>query len=180
MKHKSILVLVILTLGAQGCGGKAASPESTRESTVETSQPQKPKSSDEFRRNPLKSIRSVTLSVQGHRIKAYVADDREKEAEGLMFVTASELGEDDGMIFVFDEPSQQKFWMKNTIIPLDIAYLKPDGEIVNILTMKPLDESEYPSAGPAQYAVEMNAGWFERHQVKAGAKFDLSALNPHG
>ncbi len=93
-----------------------------------------------------------------------------------MFVTSQELGENEGMFFVFPNAQIRRFWMKNTVIPLDIAYLDPDGVIVNILTMEPLDESGYLSARPAQYALETGAGWFARNGVKPGDRVDLGRL----
>lgn len=154
-----------------GCGAAQEQKKAT-----DQPKPQEPVTSDNFRQNPLHRIPKAKLRVGTHVIDAYVADDPLERQEGLMFVTAAELKENDGMIFVFEKPEPQRFWMRNTIIPLDIAYLKPDGTIINILTMQPLEEKDYPSAAPAQYAVELNAGWFDNHKVKAGAKFDLSAI----
>ncbi|NUM67369.1 DUF192 domain-containing protein [candidate division KSB1 bacterium] len=87
---------------------------------------------------------------------------------GLMF--REQLPEDQGMLFVFEMSRIQSFWMRNTFIPLDIAFIASDGKIVDIQHMAPLDESKsYISAAPALYVLEVNAGWFERHGVKVGA-----------
>jgi len=110
-------------------------------------------------------------------IDVYVADERAERADGLMFVEDDELGDDEGMVFVFSGEEQLSFWMENTLIPLDIAFLDASGKILNILQMKALDPTPQPSAGPAQYAVEMHVGWFEKKGIKAGDKFDLSALS---
>ncbi len=91
-----------------------------------------------------------------------------------MFVKSDELGDNEGMIFVFSTAAPLSFWMENTLIPLDIAYLDDKGKILNIRQMQPLDRSPQPSSGAAMYAVETNVGWFERNKVKAGDKFDLS------
>lgn len=172
MKRYWILATLILSLGA-ACSKHQETPQTRDAASKLTNEI---KSSDSFRRKPLSTIETVTISVNGHSLKAYIADEFDEQQEGLMFVTSDELKQDDAMIFVFDAPAQQSFWMRNTIIPLDIAYLDSEGRILNILTMKPLDESGYPSAGPAQYAVETNAGWFAEKNITAGAKFDLSNL----
>ena len=79
------------------------------------------------------------------------------------------LPEDEGMLFVFEAARPQSFWMKNTSIPLDIAFFGPDDRILNILSMRPLDEEpRYDSEGPALYALEVNQGWFSRHGVRPG------------
>jgi uncharacterized membrane protein (UPF0127 family) len=172
-------IFVFAALAAVGCGNKPATERPAEKPISKPPKAEKP-TSDTYRINPLRSLAVISAAVNGHKLRLYVADTPEKEQEGLMFVTAEELGPDDGMIFVFDAPSQQSFWMKNTLIPLDIAYLDSKGKIINILTMSALDESSYPSEGPASYAVELNADWFKNHAVKPGDRFDLSALHaPH-
>jgi uncharacterized protein len=96
-----------------------------------------------------------------------IADDESTRTQGLMF--RRELSEDGGMLFVFEYPQPLSFWMRNTYLPLDIAFMSPDYRILNILPMKPLDEKpRYNSAGTALYAIEVNQGWFARHGVKPG------------
>jgi hypothetical protein len=98
-----------------------------------------------------------------------VAQSEEDRARGLMF--RKELPRDQGMLFVFETPQHLSFWMRNTQVPLDIAFVAADGRILNILQMKPLDEGpRYESNGPAQYAIEANRGWFKNNGVKAGDK----------
>ena len=130
-----------------------------------------------LRQYPLEGLARKKITVRGNTLRVYVADELGTRTEGLMFVTKEGLGEDEGMIFVFENSAFRKFWMKNTLLPLDIAYLKEDGAIINILTMEPLDvETPYRSTGPARYALETHAGWFEKNGVKPGDKFDLSTL----
>ena len=74
------------------------------------------------------------------------------------------------MLFVFEEAQQQCFWMRNTLLPLSIAFVADDGSVVNIADMKPLDETSHCSAKPVRYAVEMNKGWFTKRGIKAGSK----------
>ena len=80
------------------------------------------------------------------------------------------LPEDQGMLFVFPYERVLSFWMRNTYIPLDIAFINSAGEIIDIQRMEPIDESKhYVSNAPALYALEVNGGWFERHQIEVGA-----------
>lgn len=130
----------------------------------------------EARRTPLDSIPTILLKVKDTEITAWVADTDEVRTEGLMFVTEDQMPEDYGMLFVFPDVDYLGFWMKNTIIPLDIAFMRSDGTIVTIHTMTPLDENTYRSSEPAQYALEMHAGWFDRHGIKVGDKLDLRPL----
>ena len=85
------------------------------------------------------------------------------------------LGEDRGMLFVFDEETTLSFWMKNTLIPLSVAYIDSEGRIVDIQKMEPLDDEppNYVSAEPAQYALEVNQGFFEERGVEVGNTIEL-------
>jgi hypothetical protein len=78
------------------------------------------------------------------------------------------LRPDHGMIFVFERPEPQSFWMMNTFIPLSIAFIAPDGRIINIDDMAPHDTTSHRSRGPALYALEMRRGWFAERGVRAG------------
>ncbi len=82
------------------------------------------------------------------------------------------LKPDHGMIFVFERAEPQAFWMKNTFIPLSIAFIGSDGRIVNIADMAPQDESRHWSRGPAQYALEMRKGWFAEHGIGPGDRVE--------
>ena len=93
--------------------------------------------------------------------------------KGLMFRTS--LGESEGMLFVFDKEENLNFWMKNTYIPLDIAYINKKGIINEIYYMAPVDISKiYSSVKPAMYALEVNAGWFSKNKIRIGAKIDFN------
>jgi uncharacterized membrane protein (UPF0127 family) len=106
------------------------------------------------------------LTVGGHRITVEIARRPPDRARGLMF--RESLPADHGMLFVFPDESVQQFWMRNTTIPLSIAYADARGRIVRIADLEPLDERPVTSLGPAQYALEMNRGWFAAHGVAAG------------
>jgi uncharacterized membrane protein (UPF0127 family) len=118
-----------------------------------------------------------TLTIDSHggkvEVRVEIADSPGEQAKGLMGRTA--LGEDRGMLFVFPDEKVRSFWMKNTLIPLSIAYIDSDGRIVDLQDMKPLDDDppHYVSAEPAQYALEVNQGFFEEHGVEVGDRADL-------
>lgn len=106
--------------------------------------------------------RTIQLTVQ-------VADTPKKRDKGLMFV--EHLPENEGMLFVFSRETYGGFWMKNTLIPLSIAFLDSDGKILKILDMVPCKEDFCPTYDPEltyHYALEVNLGWFEKNQIKEG------------
>jgi uncharacterized membrane protein (UPF0127 family) len=108
----------------------------------------------------------VQLSIDGNKILVEVANTESTRMAGLMF--RSEMGADNGMLFVFSDDASRAFWMKNTLIPLSIAFMDEKGVIENTLEMPPQTEQTFMSAGPAKYALEMNTGWYTKHGVKAG------------
>ena len=114
----------------------------------------------------VETLPTVALSINGHKITAEVAATPERRALGLMHRFS--LQPDHGMIFVFERPEPLGFWMKNTFIPLSIAFIGADGRIVNIDEMQPHDESSHMSRGPALYAIEMRKGWFTERGIKSG------------
>jgi len=105
-------------------------------------------------------------------VKVEIADDPAKRQRGLMERTA--LAENAGMLFVFNREQQLSFFMRNTLLPLSIAYIDGGGRIVDIQDMQPLDETPHPSAGPARYALEVNQGYFTEHGVEVGDTVELS------
>jgi len=108
------------------------------------------------------------IQVGGFPVSAEVAQTPDQRALGLMFRFS--LPADHGMLFVFAEPQPLGFWMRNTYIPLSIAYIDADGRIVNVADMAPRDESSHPSNGPALYALEMRKGWFADKGLGPGAR----------
>jgi uncharacterized membrane protein (UPF0127 family) len=116
----------------------------------------------------------VTIEASGGQeveVQVEIADDAAEQERGLMERT--ELGENSGMLFVYQEEQQRSFWMRDTLIPLSIAYIDAEGQIVDIQDMQPLDETSHPSAEPAQYALEVNQGFFEDHGVQVGDTVEL-------
>lgn len=113
------------------------------------------------------SLPTIRLTAGIHKIDAEVARTPGQHQIGLMHRPS--MPPNAGMLFVFDEKAQRCFWMRNTLIPLQIAFLDDDGTVVNVESMKALDESNHCATKPVRYALEMNAGWFDRRGIKAGA-----------
>jgi uncharacterized protein len=118
--------------------------------------------------NGPQQLPTTLLNAGIHNIQAEVAQTPDERATGLMFRKA--MGTSEGMLFAFEQATPQCFWMKNTLLPLSIAFLADDGTVVNIENMAPQTENPHCSAKPVRYALEMNEGWFAKRGVKAGAK----------
>ena len=112
----------------------------------------------------------LALTVNGHKLTAEVAHTDPTRMQGLMHRRI--LPEDRGMLFVFSDVARHAMWMKNTYIPLSVAFLDEHGTIINIEDMKPHTEDTHPSAKPAKYALEVNLGWFRKRGIKPGAKVE--------
>jgi uncharacterized membrane protein (UPF0127 family) len=119
----------------------------------------------------------LPLTIKGKTIKGEVARTGKEKERGLMF--RERLGKDEGMLFVYEREEMLSFWMKNTRLPLSIAFIDKDGRIVDIQDMEPFSPETHVSAYPAKYALEMNRGWFKREGIKVG---DLVKIPPavHG
>jgi uncharacterized protein len=117
---------------------------------------------------PQMDLQRVKLSAGMHLIDVQVAATPEQRQTGLMF--RKEMPQQEGMLFVFEQASQQCFWMKNTLLPLTAAFVADDGTIVNMADMKPQTTEPHCSAEPVRYVLEMNKGWFARKGIKAGSK----------
>lgn len=115
----------------------------------------------------------VFLQAGIHRIKAEVADSPTERSRGLMLRKSLQVNS--GMLFVFEAPAQHCFWMKNTLIPLSIAFLDEDGTIVTLAEMQPHDETSNCPAKPVRYALEMEQGWFKTKGLKSGDR--ITGLN---
>ena len=115
-----------------------------------------------------KLARIAQVKVGPHPLRVEVAVTDDDRSRGLMH--RKSLGANDGMLFIFDEPGYHSMWMKDTLIPLSVAFLDANGVILNILDMEPHTLHPNTSAGPSIYAIETNKGWFEKRKVKAGDK----------
>ena len=146
--------------GAAGSGPTSPAPETTAEATNASAS----------------ELRTLTIEASGGEsveVRVEIADEPDEQARGLMGRTA--LGEGRGMLFVFPSEEVRSFWMKDTLIPLSIAYMDDEGRIIDIQDMKALDDEppHYVSAGPARYALEVNKGFFDGRGVEVGDRADL-------
>jgi uncharacterized membrane protein (UPF0127 family) len=117
---------------------------------------------------PQTNLQRITLSAGIHQIDTQVALTPEQHAIGLMH--RKEMPQQEGMLFVFPNPTKQCFWMKNTLLPLTAAFVADDGTIINLEDMKPQTTDSHCSAKPVRYVLEMNQGWFAKKGLKAGSK----------
>jgi uncharacterized membrane protein (UPF0127 family) len=110
------------------------------------------------------------LSAGMHLIKAEVAIADAERQQGLMF--RETMDKNAGMVFVFDQPTTQCMWMKNTLLPLSVAFIDAQGKIVNIEDMQPQTLDTHCSDKAVKYALEMNLGWFKEKRIKPGSKIN--------
>jgi uncharacterized membrane protein (UPF0127 family) len=106
------------------------------------------------------------LNIGIHVIKAEVARSEEQREQGLMF--RKKMGANEGMVFVFETPAGICMWMKNTLIPLSVAFIDAKGAILNVEEMKAQTLDSHCAQGAASYALEMNKGWFKEKNIKPG------------
>ncbi len=112
------------------------------------------------------TLLKIPLYIGQKEIRVEVARTPEETSRGLM--GRKDLGRDDGMLFIFEKEDRHGFWMKNTLIPLSIAFIDKNGRIVWITDMKPLTLESHVPPQPILYALEMNKGWFSSHGIKVG------------
>ena len=128
--------------------------------------------------NALEQMPTDTVRIKDHAFQAWIAAGAEEVERGLMYVTKEEMapledGTERGMLFVFGYERSTGFWMRNTIIPLDIAFIREDGVIVTIHTMAPFDERSYLPSEPYRYALEVNANVFAGLGIRAGDQVQI-------
>ena len=119
---------------------------------------------------PVASAQLPVIQLQAgmHLVRAEVADTFASRMQGLMH--RKTMAQNAGMLFVFDESSMHCMWMKNTYLPLSVAFLDERGAIINIADMTPHSEESHCAAKPARYALEMNRGWFAERGIKPGSR----------
>lgn len=167
MKRTIVLFALVLLLAGCDRGFDTAAPEDRSSNRQQADKTETTATSD---------LRTVTIDASdGEEVKVRVeiADSPDEQAKGLM--NRKKLGEDRGMLFVFPDQQVRSFWMKDTLIPLSIAYIDSDGRIIDLQDMKALDDQppHYVSAKPAKYALEANKGFFEERGVEVGDRADL-------
>ncbi|UCE59214.1 MAG: DUF192 domain-containing protein [Phycisphaerales bacterium] len=132
--------------------------------------------------NRLDTLPKVRMTIKGQRFELWVAHSLAEQNKGLMRIKREDMaplsdGTKRGMLFVFDYSTRQSFWMKNTLIRLDIAYITNDGTVVGTHTMEPMDtrHNKYPAEKPYRYAIEVNAGVLKELGVGKGDHIDIPA-----
>jgi uncharacterized protein len=163
-----MLSFASLFLGA-GCGGeKSSAPSESKETAPSTTAPE-----SEASQTPT----VIITNSEGETVEVGVeiADNDAERQRGLMERTA--LAENAGMLFVFEREKPLAFWMKNTLIPLSVAYIDSNGRIVDIQDMEPLDETTHPSAEPGRYALEVNQGFFAERGIEVGNEMEIPDLS---
>jgi len=113
-------------------------------------------------------LSTVDLRAGMYNIRAEVARTALQTQTGMMF--RNEMAAHEGMLFVFDSPAPRCFWMRNTPLPLTIAYIADDGAIVDLIDMQPFSDRTHCSSQPVRFALEMNQGWFAKRGIKPGFK----------
>jgi hypothetical protein len=121
---------------------------------------------------PQLNLERAQLRAGMHLIDAQLATTQEQRMTGLMH--RQEMPKHEGMLFVFEKPSQQCFWMKNTLIPLSAAFVADDGSIVNIADMQPHSTQSHCSSKPVRFVLEMNQGWFAKRGIRPGFRLQGS------
>ena len=170
---KSLTMVAILVLLLAGCGGVRAESDTGSQKTPQGSGT--PAAQKDTTSGP-SGLRTLTIHTSGGdevEVRVEIADNFFEQTRGLMY--RKELGEDRGMLFVYPQERELSYWMKNTRIPLSIAYIDSERRIVDILDMKPLDDEppHYVSSEPVQYALEINQGFFEKRGVEEGNRVEL-------
>jgi len=118
--------------------------------------------------NPQTQLARTSLNAGMHLIQVQLAQNFEQRQIGLMW--RKEMPQNEGMLFVFDEPAVQCFWMRNTLLPLTAAFVADDGTIVNLVDMKPMSDDSHCSKKPVRFVLEMNLAWFAKRNLQAGFK----------
>ncbi len=155
MKRFSVLLLACVCALLTACPKPPASPgASASADPTESGQPQ-PK------------LPTLKLWLGAHEMVTEIARTPTEHQVGMMWRT--NMAEMEGMIFIFDQPGYRAFWMRNTLVPLDIAYIAPDGTLLEVHAAQPRNETPLPSdSDRVQFVLETNQGWFQRNNVKPG------------
>jgi uncharacterized membrane protein (UPF0127 family) len=159
-------ILVACSGGGAADGQGSADGEAA--SAVDSAQTSQEAAGGDTTETTARSSDTTELTVDGITITAEVADEDEERQRGLMH--RDSLPENHGMLFVYPEERTLSFWMRDTRIPLDIAFLDGRGTIVDIQQMEPQSDEQHRSAEPAMYALEMRQGWFADHGIEIGAR----------
>lgn len=179
------LAAILLLAGCAGeqTGESSSGETSTGEGTETTQEVQSAEEANlpdriSTGRIPQPGLQTAPVTIEGPggevTVEAEIADDYTEGTRGLM--AREELGENEGMLFAYDDEQTLEFIMENTLLPLSIAYISESGTIVDIQDMAPLSDETYPSDEPARYALEVNQGFYEENGVEVGDRVELPEL----
>lgn len=180
MREMTPILLCLAIAGCTAPAEPAPAPEPAKpaEQTRTQEQPQPkpkvlPKDTEKRkvaeRRHQLNDLQKVEIYINGHKFRCWVMDSNDKRMEGMMFLEHKDFEEDEGMIFVFAQNQPLSFWMQNTLVDLDIAYVTQQKWIMKTYTMKSLDvTTDYSSGGYCKYAIEFKPGTFKKKNITAG------------
>ena len=148
--------------------GSAGTPASASGAGTGPAPPVQPRPDDG--RDQLALRPTAPIVVGGVPLTVYLANTEESRELGLMHV--KELPQDRGMLFIYPRAGRRRFWMRNTYVPLSLAYVAEDGTIEQLCDMRPLEDTTYPSQSVVRFVLEVNQGWFTVHGVKVGARIE--------
>jgi len=169
-KNGAIFGVLALCAALCACVDASAVPASDAERTSDTGTAASAQSSDVASHGyPPEGFSWVIFGAD--TVVAEVAATADERATGLMY--RDEVPDGTGMLFVFEDNRPRSFWMANTYVALDIAYMDPAFRIVDIIAMEPLVTDSYPSSAPAMFGLEVRQGWFEEHDVAVGAQANI-------
>ena len=173
MKRTIVLIMTVLLIA--GCGGADEGAGGSSDSNGATGGAEGQGEASGDSSLPASTVRIGASGGESVEVEVEIADDTEEMARGLMGRTA--LAEDAGMLFVYPDEREISFWMKDTLIPLSIAFMDAEGRIVDIQDMRALDDTppHYTSAEPSRYALEVNEGFFDERGVEVGDRAELPA-----
>jgi hypothetical protein len=146
-----LLLCIFCLLACAACGREGAENRSAQDTSSHDLPPEE---------------RLHTITINGVKLNVEIARTPQERERGLMF--RKSLQQDQGMLFIYEDSDIRGFWMKNTYIPLSLAYIDENSRIFQLVDMEPLNEETYLSAQPAQFVLEVNQGWFKKNNVKVG------------
>jgi|SRR5688500_8933277 len=166
---RALISAVFLLALASGCDGTETAGQGSPSATTLRTSPvtSAPAQTSPIQGQPQPKLPVLKLWVGTNQVAAEIARTLPQIQTGMMFRT--NMAEMEGMLFVFPQPQEVRFYMRNTLVPLTCAYIDPEGNILEIYDMEPLNEATIPSrSDQIQYVLEMKQGWFERHDIRPG------------
>ena len=154
-----------------GSPGSDNLPRTTESSEMQTTEAEKTASEEPAQASRLRAMTILASNGEEVRVRVEIADNHVEQVIGLRW--RKNLPENRGMLFVYTDEQERSFTMDDTVIPLSIAFMDSEGRIVDLQDMMPLEAGPYVSAEPAQYALEVNQGFFEEHDIEVGDRVEL-------